>query len=348
MQAFFSFFKHIAKKRKYIYNKDILTGGMPMSNSYSVKLSTVVAEHADLRVIHAAGNYEEKLIQTADLNRPGLQLIGYFDYFDPSRIQVFGKSEITFLKEKSSLSRLSCFGELMGRGCPAVVIAHDEEILPECLEMAEKYDVTVLATEVDTSEFYAQLIGTLRRHLAPRETVHGVLVEVHGEGMLITGDSGVGKSETALELIKRGHRLIADDAVEILRTSRSTLEGRAPEIIRNFMELRGVGVVDIQNLYGIGAVKPETRIDMVAALELWDEKKHYDRLGIDTHTTEFLGVEVPIVTIPVRPGRNLAVILELSAMNNRQKKAGYNAAAALAARIDENADNYIKFSGATL
>jgi len=316
-----------------------------MSNPYSVKLSTVVSEHRDLRVVYAASDYDSKLIQTADLNRPGLQLIGFFDYYDPSRIQIFGKAEITFLVGKTRPSRLSTFGELMSRGCPAILIAHDEEILPECLEMAEKYDVTVLATEVDTSEIYAQLIGTLRRHLAPRETVHGVLVEVHGEGMLITGDSGVGKSETALELIKRGHRLIADDAVEILRTSRSTLEGRAPEIIRNFMELRGIGVVDIQNLYGIGAVKPETRIDMVVSLELWDDKKHYDRLGIDTHSTEILGVELPIVTIPVRPGRNLAVILELSAMNNRQKKAGYNAAEVLASRVDANVDSFINFSG---
>ncbi len=312
-----------------------------MSRPYSVKLSTVVEEYNDIRVIHPATNYDKILIQTADLNRPGLQLIGFFDYYDPSRIQLLGKAETTFMQGKTRPSRLSTFGELFGRGCPALLVAHDQEILPECLEMAEKYNVTVLATEVDTSEIYAQLIGTLRRHLAPRETLPGVLVEVHGEGMLITGASGVGKSETALELVKRGHRLIADDAVEILRTSRSTLEGRAPEMIRNLMELRGLGVVDVQSLYGIGAVKPETRIDMVVTLELWDESKHYDRLGIDTHRTEILGVELPIVTIPVRPGRNLAVILELSAMNNRQKKSGYNAAEVLAQRVDAHVDSFL-------
>lgn len=313
--------------------------------SYSVKLTDVVAEHGDLKVVYAANDYETKRIHTADLNRPGLQLIGFFDYYDPSRIQIMGKSETTFMQSKSRPSRLSTFGELMSRGCPAIIICHEQEILPECLEMARKYNVSILSTEVDTSEFYAQLIGTLRRRLAPRETCHGVLVEVHGEGMLITGDSGVGKSETALELIKRGHRLIADDAVEILRTSRSTLEGRAPEIIRNFMELRGVGVVDIQNLYGIGAVKPETRIDLVVSLELWDDKKHYDRLGIETHSTSILDVELPQVTIPVRPGRNLAVILELTAMNNRQKKAGYNAAEVLAQRVDAQVDSQIQLSG---
>ena len=313
-----------------------------MSHPYSVKLTTVVAEYKDIRVIRPATNYENIYIHTADLNRPGLQLVGFFDYYDPSRIQLLGKAETTFMQSKSRPSRLSTFGELFGRGCPALLVAHDQEIMPECLEMAEKYNITILATEVDTSEIYAQLIGTLRRHLAPRETRHGVLVEVHGEGMLITGDSGVGKSETALELIKRGHRLIADDAVEILRTSRSTLEGRAPEMIRNFMELRGLGVVDVQSLYGIGAVKPETRIDMVVVLELWDEGKLYDRLGIETHNTEILGVELPEVTIPVRPGRNLAVILELSAMNNRQKKAGYNAAEVLAKRVDAHVDSFLE------
>ncbi len=312
-----------------------------MSHPYSVKLSTVVDEFKDIRIVRPSTDYDSILIHTADLNRPGLQLVGFFDYYDPSRLQLLGKAETTFMQSKTRPSRLSTFGELFGRGCPALLVAHEQEILPECLEMAEKYNVTVLATEVDTSEIYAQLIGSLRRHLAPRETRHGVLVEVHGEGMLITGDSGVGKSETALELIKRGHRLIADDAVEILRTSRSTLEGRAPEIIRNFMELRGLGVVDVQSLYGIGAVKPETRIDMVVTLELWDESKHYDRLGIDTHSTEILGVELPVVTIPVRPGRNLAVILELSAMNNRQKKSGYNAAEVLAQRVDAHVDSFL-------
>ncbi len=309
-----------------------------MSGNYSVKLKDVVAEYNDLRVIYAADDYSTRRIETADLNRPGLQLMGFFDYFDPSRIQILGKAEMTLLEGKTSQSRLSSLSELMSRGCPAVIVAHDQPVIPEMLEAAQQYNTTVLATDVDTSEFYAQLIGTLRHHLAPRETVHGVLVEVHGEGMLIVGDSGVGKSETALELIKRGHRLIADDAVEILRTNRLTLEGRAPELIRNYMELRGVGVVDIANLYGVGAVKPSARIDLIVSLELWDETKVYDRFGLEENSREILGVSVPYVAIPVRPGRNLAVILEVTAMNNRQKNSGYNAAETLARQVDASVD----------
>ncbi len=239
--------------------------------------------------------------------------------------------------------RRAAFEVVIGYQVPAVIVAHDEPIMPECLEMAAKYGVSVLTTDLDTSEFYAQLIGTLRRALGARTTIHGVLVEVHGEGMLITGDSGIGKSETALELIKRGHRLIADDAVEILRTSRSTLEGRSPAIIQYFMELRGIGVINVQQVYGAGAVKPSCPIDMEIAMELWDETKTYDRLGLGAETTEYLGVLVPKVTIPVRPGRNLAVILELAAMTNRQRKFGYSAAEELARRIDANVDAGINF-----
>ena len=319
-----------------------------MSGNYSVRLAEVVDQYDELFVAHASSDYDTRLIHTADLNRPGLQLMGYFDYFDPTRIQILGKAEVTLMTGKSIQSRLSSFGELLGRGCPAVIVAHEQEVLPELLAAAERFDVTVLRTDVDTSEFSAQLIGTLRRSLAVRETVHGVLVEVAGEGMLITGDSGVGKSETALELIKRGHRLIADDAVEILRTSRLTLEGRAPRVIQNFMELRGVGVIDVKSLFGEVAVKPETRIDMVVSLKTWDSEKSYDRLGLETETTEILGVSVPKVTIPVRPGRNLAIILEVTAINNRQKKAGYNAAQVLAQRVDAIADAGIDFSGGGL
>lgn len=316
-----------------------------MAGNYSVKLAEVVAQYDGLHVAYASSDYDTRLVQSADLNRPGLQLMGFFDYFDPARIQIMGKAEITLLAGKSEQSRLSSLGELLSRGCPAVVIAHEQEILPEILTAAERFDVTVLQTDVDTSEFFAQLLGTLRRYLAPRETRHGVLVEVAGEGMLIIGDSGVGKSETALELIKRGHRLIADDAVEILRTSRTTLEGHAPRLIQNFMELRGVGVIDVKSLFGESAVKPETRIDMVVSLEIWNSEKTYDRLGLDVETMDILGVSLPKVTIPVRPGRNLAIILEVTAINNRQKKAGYNAAQVLAQRVDEIADAGIELSG---
>ena len=309
---------------------------------YSVKLSQVAAEH-DLKLAYAAPDYEEKNITTVDLNRPGIQLLGHLEYFDTDRLQILGKAEHALLAEMSHEGRLAAFEIIMSHRVPAVIVAHNEAPLPECLVMAEKYGVSVLTSDVDTSEFYAQLIGTLRRHLALRQTIHGVLVEVHGEGMLITGDSGIGKSETALELIKRGHRLIADDAVEILRTSRDSLEGRSPSIIQYFMELRGLGVITVQQVYGIGAVKPSCPIDLAVSLELWDNEKAYDRLGIETKTTTYLDVSVPLVTIPVRPGRNLAVILELAAMTNRQRKSGYSAAEELARRIDANINAGIEY-----
>ncbi len=305
---------------------------------YSVKLSQIVAEHS-LRVVYAAPDFATKLVNSVDLNRPGMQLMGYMKHFDASRLQVIGKAETNLMTDYDHLSRLRGFEAIMSTHVPAIIIAHNQPILPECLEVAQHHQVTILSTDLDTMEFYAQLIGTLRRYLAPRETIHGVLVEVHGEGMLITGDSGIGKSETALELIKRGHRLIADDAVELIRTSRSTLEGRAPAVIKHFMELRGIGVVNVPSVYGIGAVKNSCPIDMVIALELWDQHKQYDRLGVEQSTTEYLGVSVPFTTIPVHPGRNLAVILELAAMINRQRRSGYNAAEELTERIDHLVDS---------
>jgi HPr kinase/phosphorylase len=305
-----------------------------MNTGYSVKLKTIVEEHK-LEIIHASRDFENARVYTSDVNRPGLQLTGFYDYFDPQRVQIIGKVENTYLESLTSDQRRESFENLMSRKISALVICHGVDPLPECMEMAEKYDINLFKTDLDTSEFLAQLTGTLRLHLAPRETWHGVLVEVHGEGVLLIGESGIGKSETALELVKRGHRLIADDAVEIKRTSRTTLVGEAPEMIRYYMELRGIGLIDIRHLYGVGAVKPSVRIDMVVNLELWDEEKSYDRLGIETEYIEILGVKVPYMTIPVRPGRNLAVILEVAAMNNRQKKMGYNAALELTMRHDK-------------
>lgn len=309
-----------------------------MATEYSVLLKTVLSEYEDILPIFLSSDYEEKLIFTADLNRPGMQLTGFFDSFESERIQILGKAEVHYLESLTPEIRRLRLEELFRRRCPCLIFAHGQEVPEECVLLARNYNISLFRTDVDTSEIYAQLIGTLRHHLAPRETLHGVLVEVHGEGMLIMGDSGVGKSETALELIKRGHRLIADDAVEILRTSRRSLIGRAPELIRNYMELRGVGVVDIQQLYGVAAVKPATPIDLVVALELWDDKRLYDRLGIENEHMEILGVSVPMVRIPVRPGRNLAVILELTAINNRQKKTGVDAAAELVRRVDSHVD----------
>ncbi len=311
---------------------------------YDVKLSQIAGERElHLKVVQASTDYETVRIHSVDLNRPGIQLMGYLKHFDSSRLQVIGKSETTMMEELDHKRRLAGFEAVMRQRVPGVIIAHDEVILPECLEMAEKYNVSVLATDMDTSEFFARLSGTLRRHLAPRETIHGVLMEVYGEGMLIIGDSGVGKSETALGLLKQGHRLIADDAVELLRTDSFRLEGRSPALIQHFMELRGIGVINVPSVFGVGAIKMSCTVDLVVKMEPWDDNTHYDRLGLDTRTTEYLGVSVPLVTIPVRAGRNLAAILELAALTNRQKKTGYNAAEDLARRVDQSVDAGIEF-----
>jgi len=304
---------------------------------YSVKLTQLVREF-DLEVAWSASNYEKCLVQTEDVSRPGLQLIGFFDYFDPFRIQVLGKVENTFLSSLSSDERRKSFEQLMAQCIPAIVITRGMEPFPECLEMARKYDRTVLRTEETTSAFMGALIVALRTYLSPRITRHGVLVEIYGEGVFITGESGVGKSETAIELIKRGHRLIADDAVEIKRVATHQLVGSAPELIRHYMELRGIGVVDIRRLFGVSAVKNEANIDLVVDLEPWDDETFYDRLGLEDLTTTILDVELPIVSIPVKPGRNLAVILEVAAMNNRHKRMGYNAARTFAEQIDWHMD----------
>lgn len=309
-----------------------------MSSKYSVKLKTIVEER-HLYSVHTSADYEERLLTTADINRPALQLAGFYNYFDPDRLQIIGRVESTYLELKTEEERRDCFEKLMEYDIPALVICHGAAVFPECLEAAQKYDRNVFLTLDDTSDFMAEVISSLHNHLAPRTTMHGVLVEVHGEGLLLTGDSGIGKSETALELIKRGHRLIADDAVDIKRLYNGTLVGTAPELIRYYMELRGIGVVDVRHIYGVGAVKPESAIDLVVNMELWDEEKAYDRLGIINETREILGITLPSLTIPVRPGRNLAVILELAAMNNRQKKMGHNAAETLASSHDYAIDN---------
>lgn len=312
-----------------------------MKERYSVKLEDIVKAQG-LKVIHASRDFSDARIYTSDVNRPALQLAGFYNYFDPKRIQAMGRVESTYLESMTPKKRLSALEAFMKFDISALIVCHRMEPFPECVEMAEKYDRNLFTTEEDTSTFMADLISSLRNSLAPRTTCHGVLVEVYGEGLLITGDSGIGKSETALELIKRGHRLIADDAVELRRISRETLVGTAPELIRYYMELRGIGVVDVRHIYGIGAVKPETNLDLVVNFEVWDDGKAYDRLGLNTQYCELLGVKVPCLTIPVRPGRNLAVILELAAMNNRQKNLGFNAAQTLADRNDNLVDGIIK------
>ena len=304
-----------------------------MISKYSVKLKTLIEEHK-LQPLHTSKDYETALIKTTDVNRPAMQLTGFYNYFDPHRIQIIGRVESTYLDTLSPEQRLHSLEQFMQYDISALVICHGAQPFPECLEMAEKYDRNVFLTARDTSEFQADLITSLRTHLAPRITTHGVLVEIYGEGVLLMGDSGIGKSETALELIKRGHRLIADDAVDIKRVNRDNLVGSAPELIRYYMELRGIGVINVRHIYGVGAVKPEGNIDLVVKMEYWEEGKAYDRLGLSSETHEILGITLPQVTIPVRPGRNLAVIMELAAMNNRQKKMGFNAAQTLASDHD--------------
>lgn len=304
--------------------------------SYKVSLATLVKE-LNMSLFFTPegdrGNAEKVFISTAEINRPGLQLAGFYDYFDPKRIQLLGKVEASYLKEKSSAEKTEILDRLMSTGVPAVFLAHNIEIYPELLDAAKKYSVPVYCSSETTSSLTYALVSALNLHLAPRQTIHGVLVEVYGEGILMIGDSGVGKSETAMELLKRGHRLVADDAVEIKRVSNKTLVGSSPEMIRYLIELRGIGIIDVREIFGMGAVKETEKIDLVVQLEPWNEKKQYERLGLDKDYYEMLGLKKPTVTIPIKPGRNLAIIIEVAAMNNRQLRLGYNAAEELNKRL---------------
>lgn len=301
---------------------------------HSIKLAKMV-EQFQLEVLHQGENFETVEIKTDHVNRPGLQLAGFYDYFSAERFQVIGMVETTYLKKLTEAARFDAFLRLFERGIPAFCICHDVEVYPECLKAAEKANITVLRTRRDTSDFIAAAVAWLKVELAPRITRHGVLVEVYGEGLLLLGESGVGKSEAAIELVKRGHRLIADDAVEIRRPSDRTLVGTAPESIRHYIELRGLGVIDVRRLFGLGAVKETERVDLVIHLEEWKDGVVYDRLGIETHYTEILGIEIPSLKIPVRPGRNLAAIIEVAAMNTRQKQMGYNSALEFTKQLDQ-------------
>lgn len=299
---------------------------------FSVTLKEVMKEF-QLEDVSDCKRLDEILITNADVNRSGLQLAGYFDYYDADRIQIIGKVEATYLSGLTSEDRYARLDELFKHGFPCMVMARGMDIFPEMLDLSRKYEIPVLRTDDVTSRFLSGVIRYLNLQLAPRITKHGVLVEVYGEGILILGESGVGKSETALELVKRGHRLVADDVVEVRKVSDKTLVGTAPDIIRHFIEIRGIGILDVKNLYGVGSVKVTENINLVINLELWDEKKNYDRLGLVEEYTEILDLMIPSLTIPVRPGRNLAIIVEVAAMNNRQKKMGYNAAKVLNERV---------------
>ena len=296
-----------------------------MKEVYKIPLSKIVEEF-HLEVIVKPEGFDDIQIVTPEVNRPGLALAGFYEIFEPDRIQLIGKAETHYLQSLEPSTRRVMLQKFVDAKPVAILYTTGLPVDNVVIERAKKKQVPVLRTQIKTSPIMASLIASLNMHLAPRITRHGVLVEVYGEGMLLLGDSGIGKSETAIELVKRGHRLIADDAVEIKRVSDKTLVGSAPEIIRHYIELRGIGIVDVRRIFGIGAVKNTERIDMVIQLENWIEGKMYDRMGMDEETINILGIEVPSITIPVRPGRNLAIILEIAAMNNRQKRMGYNTA----------------------
>lgn len=307
-----------------------MSGGL--NNMFTVSLQELMREFA-LEEITGCDKTHEIMVETSDVNRPGLQLAGYLEYFGNDRIQIMGKVETAFLATLSPQERYEQLEGFFEQGFPCMVVARNLDVFPEMMDIAKKYKIPVLRTHDITSRFMSGLIRYLNVQLAPRITKHGVLVEVYGEGILILGESGVGKSETALELVKRGHRLIADDVVEIRKVSDKTLLGTAPDIIRHFIEIRGIGILDVKNLYGVGSVKMQENINLVIQMELWDEKKNYDRLGLVDEYVDILEIKVPALNIPVRPGRNLAIIVEVAAMNNRQKKMGYNAAKVLNDRV---------------
>lgn len=304
-----------------------------MAGKYSVPLSKLIQSYS-FEIMYMPDKPEHEIVvRSKDVNRPGLLFTGYEKFFDPERVEFIGLAETSYLQELDETTqkeRLELFFSLKP---PVAILTRNIDAPGSMLELAKKYEVPLLRTAEPTSDIMANMISYLNTELAERITRHGVMVEVYGEGILILGDSGVGKSETAIELMKRGHRLIADDAVEIRRVSSKTLVGSSPDNIRHFIELRGIGIVNARNIFGIGSVKVTEKIDMVIQLEHWDSEKSYDRLGLDDEYITILGNKVPSTTVPVRPGRNLAVIIEIAAMNNRQKKLGYNAAKELMTQL---------------
>lgn len=345
----------IAKIGRFIYNKvrknftrsdfagaeenrrgEGAPGRQDAMGNAGMKLTELVSM-LHLEILNQGSDYESTQLTITDVNRPGLQFQGFYDYFDPMRLQVIGKAEVMYLKGLTEEERCQCFDDFFLYDIPALVIARELECFPECMESAKRHERTLLRTKETTVEFTSHAIDILNRVLAPLITRHGVLLDVHGEGVMITGDSGIGKSEVAIELIMRGHRLVADDAVELRRFS-DGLIGTAPEVIRHYIELRGIGVIDVRQLFGLQSIKNESQLDLVVNFEQWDNTKVYDRLGIEDHFLNILDVQIPCVTIPVRPGRNLASIVEVAAMNNRQRRLGFNAAEELARRVDQRAD----------
>ncbi len=300
-----------------------------------VDLQKIITEK-ELTVLYTPEDPSKIMISCSDVNRSGLALAGFFEHFDPKRIQIIGNAEADYINQMDETTRRERLTDFFSRNPVSVVVTHGnppDEIL---CELAEYFEIPVMTTEENTSDFMASLIAYLNVQLAPQITRHGVLVEVYGEGILITGDSGVGKSETAIELIKRGHRLIADDAVELRKVSAKTIVGRAPELIKYYIELRGIGIVDVRRIFGMGSVKETEKVDMIIHLEPWVQGKMYDRMGLETEYTDVMGIKIPTTVIPVKPGRNLAVVIEIAAMNNRQKRMGYNTAEEFNAKLMQN------------
>ena len=294
-------------------------------SEYSVKLTKLVDEFS-LEGIVVPDNINDIVVTRSDVSRPGLPLCGYFEYFEGGRIQIMGRMEISFIESLSPEKRIEALSNFLSKGVVCVVVTAGLDVCEDLVDLCKEYNTPLYRTTNDTSNFTAALIASLNIHLAERITLHGVLIEVYGEGILLLGDSGMGKSETAIELVKRGHRLIADDSVDIKRVSAKTLVGSAPEIIRHYVEMRGIGIVDIRRIFGMGAIKLSEKIDLIINIEDWEKGKVYERLGLVDTYTDILGIKIPSITVPVTPGRNLAVIIEIAVMNNRQKRMGYNTA----------------------
>ncbi len=312
--------------------------GKGMEELYTIALSEIINEF-NLESLYLPTLPENIEISCPRVSRPGLQIAGFYDYYEAARLQIIGKMEYAYLAKLPADERIQRLREFMASGPIGVIVTSSAAVSDDFIEIAEEHGIPVMRTAQRTSEFMAALIAYLNVQLGPRITRHGVFIEVYGEGILLLGDSGVGKSETAIELVKRGHRLIADDAVEIKRVSATTLVGRAPEIIRHYVELRGIGIVDVRRLFGMGSVKMTEKIDMVIKLENWQEGKMYDRLGIEEETMDILGIKVPMILLPVSTGRNLSVVIEVAAMNNRQKRMGYNTAEEFNKRLMESMGN---------
>jgi len=311
-----------------------------MEQIYSYKLSKLT-EDIGAEVVYKSSDFDEVHIYSGDVHRPGLQLADFYEHFEPTRIQLIGQMECAYMEGLPRDERLRKWETLMKHKVPALIMCHGADITGAMLESAEKHDITVLSSSNHTTETMSKVIRLVKREIAPRVTRHGVLVEVYGVGLLLVGESGVGKSETAIELLKRGHRLIADDAVEIKAIDVNVIQGTAPELIRHYVELRGLGVIDVRQIFGSGAVKDYQNIHLVCNIELWRNDANYDRLGITENTVEILGIKIPTVTIPIKPGRNLAVILEVAAMNQRQKFMGYHAALEFTKQIDKHLEEKI-------